>query len=833
MQLGWCCKCGCEKINFKVYDFATGDLLWQKLLNYPKLATDGDIYADKHSDVFAGYLAEASTAATTTITGLPSLSYDWSSAADCVEISIDQFDAETGDLVGNSGWFRTGLSSSNVGYGTLLTPSHRQVNASGDMIHRQNTLSPVLQIVVRGDDAASDMLTYYLDVFPVTSATMTLTLTGIGGDINGTFAVDASAATVQSTLASAWSSHVSSVTVTGTSLDVSGLKIVVEYSNTDAYVGTYNLAWPGPGFTPTAIGQLYFRNLETGLVGTPCGFSSIDLACFSSETDIVVTNASPVFPFTAWQVSYVDTTADPWTKTWYDEPFVGGSVPYDPKISSSNLKPQELAANDETIAIVFPATAGKGVANSLMATNAWDNTGTILGRDIVAVVPPGASPPLSGSLPEGLCLQDDGSDVAVNFRTWYYNWHYVNYAKAAPTSSRYVTHKMAVTRMPSSLDSYTGRVNLGSGFNLATPGFNSLSIAFITDPLVSNPADESTISVGDPAVLGTFLSGILNDDLVEVRYWQIWWEIFQDNDLIPTGDAEWRFKWSKYASSTTLYSPWFALDITLTELNAELLTLFGTDADGNLNCEAETGIYSNGVTADNTTAGTFPLYLQGLKINARGAKTVPDQEAMETPPIFVFGNGLNAENAYAQINPLVVQVRSFENARPKQFGSLAWSDGDIDWNRNWSTSPSKLASTAVVHADQMYVLGVPVCAEDFAGLTLEDEETTTPPYAVSSDTASFDLTFRNLTGVALTSLTLTKAHDGNGSLNSPTMPSTLAVGESATVTLTYSTSTDSADVTLTVHVTGTKPDATTVDSNELSLLVDIDPLLTEPPEDPP
>ena len=49
----------------------------------------------------------------------------------------------------------------------------------------------------------------------------------------------------------------------------------------------------------------------------------------------------------------------------------------------------------------------------------------------------------------------------------------------------------------------------------------------------------------------------------------------------------------------------------------------------------------------------------------------------------------------------------------------------------------------------------------------------------------------------------------------------------------YYTLGDINDVTLTLSVTGTNLDTTTTESNVLLLLVEIDPLVTEPPEEPP
>ena len=81
------------------------------------------------------------------------------------------------------------------------------------------------------------------------------------------------------------------------------------------------------------------------------------------------------------------------------------------------------------------------------------------------------------------------------------------------------------------------------------------------------------------------------------------------------------------------------------------------------------------------------------------------------------------------------------------------------------------------------------------GLTITSTETSTPPYSPGADTATFD--------VLITNNTL------------PTMPTSLAIGATSTVVLTYNLSGEITPVTLTFYVTGTKPNTTTSTSNTI------------------
>lgn len=120
----------------------------------------------------------------------------------------------------------------------------------------------------------------------------------------------------------------------------------------------------------------------------------------------------------------------------------------------------------------------------------------------------------------------------------------------------------------------------------------------------------------------------------------------------------------------------------------------------------------------------------------------------------------------------------------------------------------------------------------FLGLVISSVETTTPPYAPTSGVCTFDITIFNDTGYALTSLVLFASHDGNGSLSSPTMPTTLAIGATSVVALSYTTSVDIVNVNVTFYVTGIKPNSSTATSNTIIEIVATNPEW-EPPEDPP
>jgi hypothetical protein len=160
---------------------------------------------------------------------------------------------------------------------------------------------------------------------------------------------------------------------------------------------------------------------------------------------------------------------------------------------------------------------------------------------------------------------------------------------------------------------------------------------------------------------------------------------------------------------------------------------------------------------------------------------------------------------------------------------FTWSQEGVYFRRN-----SAVTLEAETTLNTEYSPNVKICVEPIIeGFVISATETTTPLYAVTGDTATFSLTIFNDTGGTLTSLVLNNSHNGGGSISFADLPFSIDAGESIVMDVSYYTLGDINDVTLTLSVTGTNLDTTTTESNVLLLLVEIDPLVTEPPEEPP
>lgn len=785
----------------------------------------------------------STTAATTTSVALPNRAVS-SSSFNGYESSWEWLDGETGAVLGTSGWYSTRTEAastpdsnivstvSNIG-GTLggIKAGSHVVNASGELLLSSGVPSLVCHTDLTSNVAGT--CKHYLQFMPITNGTMSLKMSGSVPDITATWNCADSAATVETALQTAFSGYYDSLTVTGGAINTTGLIVDVVWTYSTEYFSYYGVSYSA---FYDLIGNAFTRNLQTGIVGNAADTGGVSSSyrgaqCWQSETDVWRQGADPSNAANKRMESW-DASTDPWTLTWYKQPWVGKTT-IDPESRFDGIPFLiDLASNGTHNAVSFQLTSnGLGGTTALMTWNASDGTGEEKYPSAFS------TPSLAGDYPYGLTFEDGGTDIACYYRKWRDADRWANFANLAVVASHYGSNGDDWVRMSSgSSPAVSHRLNLGDYTFANMAGFNDTHAAFCRIGSSVNTHEKlceimnSTGSTADSLCQtlagGPTGSGIYDPDtLEEVNYWDLRYIPFTTPNNMISSTTQWRLRWTNRSDLTTEVTSWFDRDETIANVNSDLLDVFGTSAAAFQNVYVE----SLGPPA---IIGTVPVFQQSVQFVAYGVKTSDEADVLETHPVFTFF-AANATAALSLMPIITVEFQNFADERTGAYGSLLASDRSEAWAKNWTTSNNKNVLGATLKDGLMYLFGDRVCAEDFAGLTLEDEETTTPPYAVSSDTASFDLTFRNLTGVALTSLTLTKAHDGNGSLNSPTMPSTLAVGESATVTLTYSTSTDSADVTLTVHVTGTKPDATTVDSNELSLLVDIDPLLTEPPADPP
>jgi hypothetical protein len=833
MQLGWCCHCSQVNDWYNIIgrDLDSGAEIWKHKLWNPVLCSDsavvGILAIESHENFSHVLHAPASTGA------IPARGAGTHSTSgkSTWELVIRKIEVSTGDVLSQStaiGWLveDSGIDPNLepggplgriAGGGTLRWPTGgiktQNFRGSADYYISNNPITP--GITYFDPYLPSATLRYRIEPSGINptwngtsfnSATWALTVPAYGGDPAGdvTFNLDASAATVESALEAF--PQIVSATCTGGPLPNNAVDIEIEWADT-------SLQFSGVTLTNFAIGGDTVVSIATGDIagwkyGTESGTYRYVFDADGNLIKYVITTGGTVTTtfarYTPASEGWRSTTSPPalgtlWSGIAIDDRLL--SVAVDSKIvMGCQLEPPDntMPAGTEKSRLVVLNLSDGSTANDSDSRYRFPTSISLLDDDATRIWMAGEEwTPLSSS--DTTVSPLESGNYAFTHDDVYDDW-------ANAQSSPEYSYRSGVPGVGASVS----KLGFGAGAAITT--------------------GQGEYVKKNLRHYKYALDKIGGDAIYPFSYTQYQFYIASNNRR-SGAETEFRVGLRDQFENvgTTIWTDWLPSNTTFAEMNAELESAFGSHTEAN---------------TDPSAANVRLLFDPSL--NAAVGVSIPNMIFEGEDVRFMAIGGVSApathgllSTAYTNTGHIVIEVRNEVFERNRSFGAMTWSTGVIAWQDNFGRA---FANRAVLYGNSAAVEdGVLIVASTdpagtnttFAGLLISSLETTTPPYDPSSDSASFEITITNDTGVTLTSLTLNKSHDGNGSLDSPTMPSTLAVGESATVTLTYSTSTDSADVTLTVHVTGTKPDATTVDSNELSLLVDIDPLLTEPPEDPP
>ena len=815
----------CNKVNFKMFDFATGGMLWQRLLFSPRIATDGTIYAVKFSDA-ALPISLAFNSGVAAVDKTLTLANRSGSSVDYWTYSIDRYAAIDGALLGNSGVIGlTTIPSTPItgnGYHEAqpigMKASAYQVNADGN-IQGTATGAPFFAAYVVEPNTTATAITYYIPMVKCKNANLVFT----DSDANVcTVDVTDSAATIEAALTSDFGASVTSVTVTGDKPNTSLLTIVIDWADNTKYLNTIKLDHD-TGFY-ASFGNAYLFNLRTGIRGNSANTGGVSSSysgayAWQDSGNIFRKGADPsnatIRRYESW-----DTSTDPWTLDWSEKPFVSKTAIVPDETVMFDI---ELIAAGGICAISFPLTAAStDILVNRMSIISWNDDGT--GETEYH----NSGNNFTGYYPQAVSVEDGGTDMMCHAVAWR-DADVLLAHGGNNTQAVYGSELGEPVVRWSSGGSYakSDAMCVGDFAFYKSAGFDDARAAFVflsNLAIIPETIVETSSSIGSGLIqkwVAEEPSGMINlTTLVAMDRWVQHYDLLSRVNSLADDATEWRLRLVKGA--TTEQTAWMAPDATIGELNTELDAVFGASRNGDQNVTA---------TVETATSPVaVPLYKQGLSLECLGAQSTADATDMETPAIFTDSGTVTTVRG--SMPECYLDVQSFGKAVTTTLGARFWADGLMSWSRNFNASgAAKGIRNAQLHGGQLYVLSVPQC-EEVGELVIEAVETTTPPYDSSSEAATFDITIRNYTGLELTSLVLHASHDGFGSLSSPTMLSTLAIGASSTISLTYTTNLDVPDVTLTVYVTGTKPDTTTATSNTLVLTVEIDGLIVDPPAGP-
>ena len=711
-----CCHCGCEKINFKVFDFDDGTLLWELLLRDPVMATDGDIYSTVLGTPFSGYEVSQFLTVSSTTLSLPAR--DASIVlVDAVETSIDRRNGTTGSLTGNSGWYETlednfaALSSAVANVNASLVASRYHIDDGGEKVLGQG-FNPKIVIWITDPTTSETEITYYINAMPVNAGSVSLRMDSLGTmsptPTDADFEYDDDAATVETAINTAFGANVTDVTVSGDTIATSGFKIVIDWADADHYLDELDVDFPSAP-TNARIGTRYLRNQRTGLISTGrnVGLNAGDHAWQDNGDLFMCYESGSPQGFASYDVS---TTT--WTEQWTKNPLSGKS-PIVP--DRSNLNNIKVMAAGGLCGIAFPFTASFVLPlNQRMSVITWDNNGN--NREHYD----GGGNNFTGYQPLGLCVEDGGTDLACQQVQW-------RDQNVQPIHGDSNTEEIYGSGNGECVVRFTS----GSGYSLqeefclgdfagatgpstldVLPGFDDTHVAFnnggLTDASLEARMQTDSDQAGSDSLIARYvaeeLSGI---GIPEVTRWRLHYDLFTWPNSLGDSGTEWRLRWTR--GGLEEYTAWLSDSTTLAQLQTELDSVFGTDVNGDSNVEAD----DSGKTPSPVSV---PLYRQGLNLECLGAKSSADETTMGTHEMFTIGTG-TVDNARNNMPKLWFEVNDFDPAVTKTFGKRKWSDGVVTWQRNFNATGSirKVVSGCQLHDGRLYVLSIKQCGEGVYG----------------------------------------------------------------------------------------------------------------------
>ena len=714
MHMGRCCHCGCTKVNFKAFDFTDGDLLWQRLLYSPVIATNGEVYAAKYDTEFEGWTSAVSAISDATVV-LPTRS---TAPTDTFwEYSIDRHAAADGAIAGNSGlWGITSQTAGDAAHRLIagrnhtrentyrgLTASAYQVNATGDLILNEGTT--FVEVWVTEPNTTATEVTYYIEMMLVPSGH---TFDFVSDqDTTATVGLADSAATIQSTISSAFGSEITSVTVTGDSLSSSMIKVVIDWADNTRFLKSMKLDY---GLGPRTLGNAYLRNLRTAIRGTYANTGGNASAyngdaCWQDSGNVFRRGANPSSASTDRFESW-DTSTTPWTLDWSDEPFVSRT----PIVTGvSQLVDLELCSGGGICAISFPLTSSlTGGISDRMTVISWNDDGT------GEVDYHNSGNLFTGHYPLGLCVQDDGDDLLCHATIWRdFNVEPVH--GSGFTSEAYGSNDGRTSTRWTSGSGYatTHLLNRGDFAVSHCAGFDNTRLAFvdIQNRLTSTTEEsmEVTTESGNNLIATWVTEEASGIGTPELSWWRLNYQLFNVDNALVDSSTEWRLRFNNTGELEEEFTDWFSTTATLADLNSDLLTRFGSNTNGDQNIEAEVG------------TGTYiidvPLFQRNLTLNAYSAQDPADETALGTAPVFTVDEA-NANQALGSMPECHLELRTFGTERTNSLGAILFSDGSEVWARNFNsgTSPKSVLG-AQLHGTTLYALSVEQCEEAVEGPT--------------------------------------------------------------------------------------------------------------------
>ena len=274
-------------------------------------------------------------------------------------------------------------------------------------------------------------------------------------------------------------------------------------------------------------------------------------------------------------------------------------------------------------------------------------------------------------------------------------------------------------------------------------GFDS-SAVYVAGEADKNPLNNVYGNpVIEPVVAGSYLHGTYSapHDAGYIdrqyfgrgnRYWSEFVFHPSSSENFSVTDCKWRVVFeSPVSGGESAVSEWFDFDATLSQVNASLLSSFGTVATGQLEEVDAVKFVDNPIfpldsPAYQAPAEDYMLWQSGVTVEVsvnRGlyggllahpydwvppwTYNLPVEWGPLDDPGPTLPSGAGAPGYPMSMN---IQLKDVVPSPVKEIGSMDWTGQTINWTRNWSGSNTGV-TTAWVHDDRMVVLGSEVRAE--------------------------------------------------------------------------------------------------------------------------
>lgn len=753
-----CCRCGCNKINFKAFRWTDGVLLWEKLLDRPVVGLSGDIYSLVTNKLSGpAYESQTNPAGAGTAATLKSYAEVIAAGSTIYEYRVLRTDELTGADTTTGAPFAYGSSFELQWPGPFgaaetegFHSSFRPVDGNHDFVgvSRIHTVSPGVLFKQLADTATTGKITYYISAH---TQSETIRLTTASGSFGSAVTVDFDTTDTPAAVETAVDTVLgarATVTASGAKAQLGTLILDIVWDDEDDHFDSGEVVahadvWSQLALVSSVTGEITTMApaVDTGFFPTAnkIRFEIADQYTFSDNGELLCfgQHDTPApFSSTVRRLYSMDVTSA-WAKSWEterDQTGVTGERMY------------KIYARNGMVA----ATRGQPVPDVNVVSGRF--TVSFLEED-------GTNLEEIGVYTQGfpnLCILDDSTDAAV--RTLYdfseteeatFDVGDIYFGSGTPSSMK------VIDTTSGDVDGHYELGELGGGYVAGqftgSYGFqygeilgktlqacvDSTGAAFLQHRAFGAIENTYGAHSGDVVILSSRsddVEGLQEEPTNRGWIYQIRTTFDQGGTLTradlpnksyrheftmvaPVGfnmgatQPRWRLRWVNNSGGATVdETDWLDFDADETDVNTELLSVWGSNSSGGPNCELSgASNYNDSGTGHDLVVPQLPFWCQYFIVYNYG----PHADEGYT------GRGGTNPTSQPEVFDNISTVRMqliLEN--PATFGAgnisvMDLDDGMARWSRHYST-PGKTPIDAyqiALNDGTLFARGPRMCAE--------------------------------------------------------------------------------------------------------------------------